>query len=191
MARRRMRKNGKKDAKKQAEAMGLKWDIEGDDHNWDRLSIFLDAWQECPAEKALPHGIGVYRQVLTDTNPEGGKIGGDTEFSYWKSVRSTAKSIDDDIRSGDLDPEELVERLDEAADASHWVTYTHANLATMVFSPNWLQIDVAADDGIVEFSADQGNLSRLTARAAFFAFRQDVADAMESADDEDDDDWDE
>ena len=46
---------------------------------------------------------------------------------YWTSIRSLAKGLAEEIRKGELAPEDVEDRLHEDADGSYWTIYTHAN----------------------------------------------------------------
>lgn len=192
MGKRRMKKNGKKEAKRQAADMGLSWGIEGDDHDWDRLQVFLDKFS--PASSVQPPGIGVYAYEITDVRPGADRVGSNSRQGYYDDVRALAEDLRQQVADGQIaDEEELIEYIDQSADGTGWVIYTGQALATLVFSDNWLAIDEAADGGLVEFEQDQGNLAGLISRAAFFAYRQDVYDTLGDVEElfEDDDEYDE
>ena len=180
----RMKKNGKKDTKKQASALGLTWDVKDADHDWDRVQVLLDAFSGSEVERVMPPDIGLFKRTITDVLPGTNVVGKDTSWTYRESVRQTAEEITERL-SGDADEfdddefNELVRTaIDEAAEGSYWVIYTHASLGALVFSDNWMAIDEALDDGIVDFSTLDGGFSKILTLAAYFAFRADVEQAM-------------
>lgn len=53
---------------------------------------------------------------------------------YWSSIRSTAKGLAAEIRTGELAPEDVEDRLHEDADGSYWTIDTHANYRAILCS---------------------------------------------------------
>lgn len=95
---------------------------------------------------------------------------------YFESVQSIVDDIVNDVKSGDLDPDEYYDRLREQIDGNFWVIYTYqAKLVVAFISEN----DTAAFDQGMELDHSAGiNWSDL----AFFAMYQDVCDRMPDLD---------
>lgn len=161
----------KADVEKQARAMGLGFELT-EDHDWPAVSVYLDMI----GEHLLPQVAVVNRQLID--NVGGDRVHGETERDYWRSVEATAEEIAGEIRAGDIehDDGEFHERLDQEADGSHWVIYNHAQLATLVFSRN----RDAIDD--IEEELHGRDLGEVLQRAAYFAFRADIEDAVGQSD---------
>lgn len=53
---------------------------------------------------------------------------------YWTSIRGIAKSIADAVRSGEVNRNDVSDRIHEEADNSYWVIYTHANYRAIMCS---------------------------------------------------------
>lgn len=198
-----MKPNGKKDVKKQAEALGLQWLVTGDDHDWDRVAVFLDAYAG-QAEELHPHNIGVYRYAITDRGVEEDEVHDETKRSYYADVKAVAAEIIAELVSGDLDPNDHYFAVDERVRTHPDVFITGKAIATLVFSDNWRAIDEAVNDGLTNLETVHGDVAQYLTEVAFWAMRQDVLDEIDDPfdhlpedededwddDDEDDEDWD-
>jgi hypothetical protein len=107
------------------------------------------------------------------------KMGENTRKEYYDSVRAHANDIVDRAKAGEFrDISDVYDAVFEQVDGSYWVIYTHASLATLWFSDNWLAWDEALDEGIVDPSSSS-SLTEVITQAAFFAFKADVENELD------------
>lgn len=89
---------------------------------------------------------------------------------YWDDVRSIASDIKNEVRLGDLPPDEAYERIDDACD-NQWTIYTYrAKLVVAFLSDN---PDALADELGSDELVHDGNLN--WSGMAYFAMRADIA----------------
>ena len=95
---------------------------------------------------------------------------------YWSSIRSCAKGLADEIRKGDLSPEDVEDRLHEDADGSYWTIYTHANYRAIMCSDHdpW---DDVRDSG-EPLTAEMAN-GQPCAILAYYCVRHDTREQLE------------
>lgn len=96
---------------------------------------------------------------------------------YWTSIRSLAKGLAEEIRKGELAPEDVEDRLHEDADGSYWTIYTHANYQAIMCSDHdpW---DDVRDSG-EPVSGDVCN-GQPTAVLAYYCVRHDTREQLEA-----------
>ena len=94
---------------------------------------------------------------------------------YWSSIRSCAKGLADEIRKGELAPDDVEDRLHEDADGSYWTIYTHANYRAIMCSDHdpW---DDVRDSGASPADSD----SQPTAILAYYCVRSDTREQLEA-----------
>ena len=120
-----------------------------------------------------------------------------TREDYWNHIRGVTQDIIGEIKAGAIENDDDLSRyVHESCDGSWWTIYTHANVAVMHHSDNWL----AGDD----FMGLEGCESMVDAlqRYAYHAQEADImaqlgaegvdpsdpAAFLENPDDEDDED---
>ena len=90
---------------------------------------------------------------------------------YWETVEGIAKEAKEAEARGE-DPQDYIH---ESVDGSYYVIYTHANVVVLQESVN----DSAAFDEMGEVALSGCNsYGEVMARLAYFAMRQDVAEAF-------------
>jgi hypothetical protein len=94
---------------------------------------------------------------------------------YWHSIRSNAKGLADEIRKGDLAPEDVNDRLHEDADGSYWTIYTRANYRAIMCSDE-SPFALAEDAGVSCDPSDVETLSRL----AYLVVKHDTREQLEA-----------
>jgi hypothetical protein len=97
---------------------------------------------------------------------------------YWHSIRSSAKALADEIRKGDLAPEDVYDHLHEYADGSYWTIYTHANYRAIMCSDHDPWEDVEDSNGGM-LSSKEANGQPL-AILAYHCVRHDTRDQLEA-----------
>lgn len=79
-------------------------------------------------------------------------------FEYRKAVRAIAEEIRESIMSGELEADDVNDRLHEEIDGSWWAIYTHAAIAVLTHSSNdgaYIEeygIEGVADGGMLNWS---------------------------------------
>jgi hypothetical protein len=93
---------------------------------------------------------------------------------YWHSIRSSAEGLADEIRKGDLAPEDVDDRLHEDADGSYWTIYTHAHYKAIMCSDHdpWEDVRDAGE----ALSLD----GQPTAILAYHCVRHDTREQLEA-----------
>lgn len=165
----------KADIEKHARALGLEWDVHGS-HDWSHVAVYLDM-----VEQGLIPGVCVLDGKITDT-PSQERVGNETRAEYYDSVRQMAQELVDETYDEDedeLDRDRFDEQLHQSVDGSHYIIYTHANLAVLVFSSNWLAIDEVYSDMGESLEGRTATLTTVIGQAAFFAMEADVREAVE------------
>jgi hypothetical protein len=92
---------------------------------------------------------------------------------YWGHVRTSAEEIERDVRSGELDPEDAYERVENDCD-SQWSIYTYRAKCVVCFlsdNPDALADELGSESLLVD-----GNLN--WSGMAFFAMRGDIMDRL-------------
>jgi hypothetical protein len=119
---------------------------------------------------------------------KGVDVGDWTRSSYWSSMKSKAEDIVYEITEYGVDPDDIGERVSEAADDSHWVfTYFASRLVSFYCSPEaydhareelnqFLADDLAAADVT---SVD--NWNRTNTLFAYFACTHDIQTLVDEA----------
>lgn len=92
---------------------------------------------------------------------------------YWGHVRTSAEEIEADLRSGALDPDDAMERVEYSCD-SQWSIYTYRAKCVVCFlsdNPNALQGELGADELLRDGSINWSGM-------AFFAMRADILEQI-------------
>jgi hypothetical protein len=96
---------------------------------------------------------------------------------YWSSIRGSAKALADEIRKGDLAPEDVEDRLHEDADGSYWTIYTHANYRAVMCSDHDPWEDVADAGQTLDSGAANGQPCAII---AYYCVRHDTREQLEA-----------
>jgi hypothetical protein len=97
----------------------------------------------------------------------------DMRKEYWEHVRTSAEEIERDVRSGELDPEDAMERVENDCD-SQWSIYTYRAKCVVCFlsdNPDALSDELGSDGLLVDSNLNWSGM-------AFWAMRADILDRL-------------
>lgn len=100
-----------------------------------------------------------------------------TYQSYWGFIDSVVNEIKEEVKSGDLDKDDVYDRVHETADGSQYCIYTHYAMKCLEFSQN-------EDEYFEQFgNLDAESFSDAMCKMAFYALRADIEQRLGNVDD--------
>jgi len=110
-------------------------------------------------------------------------VGEYTRSRYWYSVKSSAEDIVNEITEYGLDPDDLYDRISQAADDSAWVIYYfRSRLVSFYCSPEaYDSAEHDLDESLGEDFRTSDVWNRINTLFAYFAYRHDVQKLVDEA----------